>query len=55
MDYDKETSIKYYNLITKDLLKMAIAELNSGIWNLLNGCKLENFNLKQYCYKQVEN
>ena len=51
-DYDKEDSIKYYNLITKDLLKMTLPELNSGIWNLLNKQQFKNFNLKEYGYKQ---
>ena len=45
-DYDKEDSIKYYSLITKDLLKMTLPELNSGIWNLLNKQQFKNFNLK---------
>ena len=51
-DYDKEDSIKYYNLITKDLLKMTLPELNSSIWNLLNKQQFKNFNLKEYGYKQ---
>ena len=29
-DYDKEDSIKYYNLITKAILKTNLPELNIG-------------------------
>ena len=51
-DVKDNNIVNMYNMISKEILKMDITELNKGIWNLILKYKNLEFALSKYGFKQ---
>ena len=51
-DIKDNYAINMYNIISKEILKMELVNLNKGIWNILSKYKNNNFDLTKYGFKE---